>query len=165
MSGSVTVRRIGISSAPGSNRSTINDQISCTDQATTKSKKHTDQKKAFKAWSTSHMPTFAWLRSTWDAQPFLLLLGEATSQCQFRPRMEPCTHLLRRASPKCSQQCNEQQAFFAVASGRSSWTFWQRRGASMRSQTDGKTAQRQKMQACDQGECIDVKGLGLCTLL
>jgi hypothetical protein len=35
----------------------------------------------------------------------------------------------------------------------------------MRSQTDGKTAQRQKMQACDQGECIDVKGLGLCTLL
>ena len=67
MSGSMAVGRIGISHASGSKRSTLNDQISCTDQAATNGQKDAYQKKAFKEWSTSLSTPLPLVRGTGDS--------------------------------------------------------------------------------------------------
>jgi hypothetical protein len=81
-------------------RSILNDQISCTDQAATNGNKDAYQKKAFKEWSTSHVTTLPLLRGTLDMEPFMLIVGEAAGQRQFRPGTYPFAHILIRASAK-----------------------------------------------------------------
>gem|GEM_PF-6056814 len=108
MSWSVTVGCIGNSPAPSQDRSTINDQISRTDQAAANGKKDAHKKEAFKKRSASHVTTFPLLRSTWYVQFLVLIIRETAGNRQFRPGIEPFTHILIGKSPKRSEQCNEQ---------------------------------------------------------
>ncbi len=54
---SVTIRSVGIGPTPSENRSTIYDEIICSNHTTTKSRKHTHKKQAFKQWCTGCVTT------------------------------------------------------------------------------------------------------------
>jgi hypothetical protein len=94
VSGSMPEGRIGITPSPGQDGSTVNDEITGTDEPSPE-RLHNDQdKQCLMQRRSSSMTTFALLGGALNARLSLFIQRQATGQSQSGPTGEPVMHVL-----------------------------------------------------------------------
>jgi len=123
VSGSMAQGRIGISSAPHQDGSTINDEITSANQTAAHGTPDGEREEGLKGWGACRLPALTQLGRTGNAWRSIGSLRQATGQRQGRPTLQPVMHVLIGESPERFEQGDQQQGLFAVSTRRTTWAF------------------------------------------
>jgi hypothetical protein len=96
VSGGMSVGGIRITTFPSQDGSTVNDEITGSDESPSQSLQNHQHKQRLMHRSTSSMATFAMLGWTHNERPSLFIQRQATGQGQSGPTLEPVMHVLVR---------------------------------------------------------------------
>src|SRR5213594_4008614 len=96
VSGGMPKGRTRVTTSPSQNRSTVNDQVTCSDESGSNSMDNREHKEGFVEGCSGSVATFALLRFTGNVDTSLFISWQATSQGQSRPAFEPVVHVLIR---------------------------------------------------------------------
>src|SRR5260370_39006308 len=108
VSGSMSVGRIRITASPSQNGSTVNDQITGSDQPSAQSLQNHQHKQRLMHRGSSCMATLAMLGGTHNESLALFIQREAASQGSTTPTLQPVTLVLVVDAPHTSQATDDQ---------------------------------------------------------